>query len=392
MPRSLDVGTRAKRILRLVVALAVWQPGLGAAQAGNGAKYLVYVGTYTDHGSQGIYDYRFDAATGRSSSPELAVETAEPAFLAIAPNRRFLYAGNEIMNFQGQPTGAVSAFSLDRKTGKLSLLNQVSSRDAGPAHISLDRRGKYALVANYTRGSVAVFPLLPDGRLGEASAFVQHQGSSVDPERQQGPHAHAITMSPDNRFAIVADLGLDQLIVYPFDAGKGTLGPSHIVKVSPGSGPRHLAFEPRGRFLYLLNELRSTVTVFSYQAAGGALRELQTISTLPAGFAGKTDAAEIQVHPSGRFLYASNRGHDSIAVFAIDSARGLLRSIEYAPTQGKTPRSFKLDPSGSWLLAANQDSDDVVSFRVDANTGRLTATGPVTAVHSPACIEWVPRP
>ena len=263
-------------------------------------------------------------------------------------------------------------------------MNQVSSHDEGPAHITLDRTGKYALVSNYTLGSVAVFPVLKDGRLGEATSFVQHKGSSVNPERQKGPHAHAIALSPDNRFAVVADLGLDQLLVYSFDAAKGTLGAKpQIVKAAPGAGPRHLVFSSDGRFLYVINELQSTVVTYSYNAATGALHELQTISTLPKTFSGNNTAAEIEIHPSGKFLFASNRGEDSIAVFAIDSDTGTLMHVENDPTGGKTPRNFAIDPTGSWLLAANQDSDDIVVFRIDHKTGHLTPTGECSRCRHP---------
>jgi len=353
-------------------------------------KYLVYVGTYTDHGSKGIYAYRFDSSSGKLTSLGLAAEAAEPSFLAVDSGGRFLYAVNETLTYSGQPTGAVSAFAMQPESGNLSLLNQVSSRDEGPAHITLDRTGKYALVANYTRGSVAAFPVLKDGRLGEASSFVQHKGSSVNPERQKGPHAHAIALSPDNRFAVVADLGLDQLLVYLFDAAKGILGAKpQIVKAAPGAGPRHLVFSSTGRFLYVINELQSTVVTYSYDAATGALHELQTISTLPKGFIGNSTAAEIEIHPSGKFLFASNRGSDNVAVFAIDSQTGSLTHVETDPTGGKTPRNFAIDPTGSWLLAANQDSDDIVVFRIDQMTGRLTATGDPIQLPSPTCLKFV---
>ncbi len=394
VPRSrrFRIGAKTAWQVLFLLLVAALLTGICPAQTATAGKSLVYVGTYTDHGSLGIYGYSFDPATGQLTSLGLAAESAEPSFLTVNPSRKFLYTANEVLNYKEQSTGAVSAFAIDWQTGKLSLLDEVSAGDEGPAHVTMDRTGKYVLVANYTRGSVAVLPVLPDGRLGEASAFVQHKGSSVNPERQQGPHAHAIGMSPDNRFAIVADLGLDELIVYPFDAAKGSLGDPHVVKIAPGSGPRHLTFDPRGRFLYLISELRSTVTVFSYEAASGSLRQLQTISTLPKGFAGESAAAEIQVHPSGKFLYASNRGHDSIAVFAIDQAKGALTSIDFVSTRGKTPRNFALDFAGTWLLVANQNSNEVVSFRVDAKTGRLTAADQTVAVSSPVCVQFVRIP
>jgi 6-phosphogluconolactonase len=376
------------RLANLLLA-AISLSGVAHAAGPGQQKYLVYVGTYTDHGSKGIYAYRFDSSTGKMTSLGLAAETTEPSFLAVDPSGRFLYAVNETETYNGQPTGAVSAFATQPDAGKLSLLNQVSSRGTDPAHITLDRTVKYALVANYTSGSVAVFALLKDGRLGEVTSFVQHKGSSVNPERQKGPHAHAIALSPDNRFAVVADLGLDQLLVYSFDAAKGTLGTQpQIVKASPGAGPRHLVFSTDGRFLYMLNEMQSSVISYSYDAASGALHELQTISSLPKGFSGENTAAEIEIDPSGKFVFASNRGDDSIAVFAIESRTGMLTHVETDSTGGKTPRNFAIDPTGSWLLAANQDSDNIVVFRIDQKTGHLSPTGDPLQVPSPVCLKF----
>src|SRR5580693_9441942 len=373
-------------LLLVMLASSMFAPAAGPAQG----QYLAYVGTYTDHGSKGIYSYRFDSSDGKLTSLGLAAQSAEPSFLAADSGGRFLYAVNETESYNGQPTGAVSAFAIQPDTGKLSLLNQVSSRGADPAHITLDQTGKYALVSNYNAGSVAVFPVLKDGRLGEATSFVQHKGSSVNPQRQEGPHAHAIALSPDNRFAVVADLGLDELLVYSFDSAKGTLGANpQVAKASPGAGPRHLAFSADGRFLYVINELQSTVVTYSYNATTGALHELQTISTLPRTFSGNSTAAEIEIHPSGKFLFASNRGDDSIAVFAIDSATGTLTHVENDPIGGKTPRNFAIDPTGSWLLAANQDSDNIVVFHIDQKTGHLTPTGDVFQIPSPTCLKFV---
>ena len=377
------------RLANLLLA-AISLSGVAHAAEPGQQKYLVYVGTYTDHGSKGIYAYRFDSSTGKMTSLGLAAEATEPSFLAVDSSGRFLYAVNEIETYNGQPTGAVSAFAIQPDTGKLSLLNQVSSRGTDPAHITLDRTGKYALVANYTSGSVAVFALLKDGRLGEVTSFVQHKGSSINPERQKGPHAHAIALAPDNRFAVVADLGLDQLLVYSFDAVKGTLGTQpQVVKASPGAGPRHLVFSTDGRFLYMLNEMQSSVAAYSYDAASGALHELQTISSLPKGFSSENTAAEIEIDPSGKFVFASNRGDDSIAVFAIDSYTGMLTHVETDSSGGKTPRNFAIDPTGSWLLAANQDSDNIVVFGIDQKTGRLRPRGDVLQVPSPVCLKFV---
>lgn len=363
----------------------------GAQKASASGDCLVYVGTYTGPKSQGIYGYRFAAATGQITPLGLLAKTTNPSFLAIDPSRRFLYAVNEIGDSQVQKSGGLSAFSIDRKTAKLTFLNEAASRGTDPCYVSLDRTGKYVLVANYTSGSVAVFPVLADGRLGDASAFVQHQGSSVNRERQEGPHAHMISVTADNRFALVADLGLDELLVYRFDANRGSLAPNDppFAKVHPGLGPRHFAFHPNGKLVYLISEMGSAITAFSYNAASGVLHEIETVSTLPKDFKGQNDCAEISVLPSGKFLYGSNRGHDSIAVFSIDPLHGALKLVEHVSTQGKTPRNFAIDPTGSYLFAANQDSDSIVVFKIDRATGRLNPTGQKLDVPSPVCQTFV---
>src|SRR3989449_10425076 len=313
------------------------------------SQVLVFVGTYTITKSKGIYAYRFDAATGRLTSVGLVANTTNPSFLAVHPSRRFLYAVNEIANYESGKSGGVSSFAIDRETGKLTLVTEVSSHGADPCHVSLDKAGKFVLVANYSGGSIAVFPVLEDGRLGEASAFVQHTGSSVNPKRQEGPHAHSIDTSSATRFLLAADLGRDRLLVYRFDPFRGSLEPNDpaFAKINPGAGPRHFAFHPSGRFVYAVNEMGSSISAFSYDAARGSLRELQTISTLPKDFASQSDAAEIEVHPGGKFLYGSNRGHDSIAVFAIEAGKGTLTPVGDVPTQGKTPRKFAIYPTRS---------------------------------------------
>jgi 6-phosphogluconolactonase len=365
---------------------------VAAAPSQKPGKYLLYVGTYTQEGSasKGIYGYRFDAATGHSTPLGLAAETINPSFVALAPNGRFLYAVNEVQNYNGANSGGVSAFSIDRATGKLTLLNEVRSRGADPCYIIVDKSGKYVLVANYTGGSIAVFPVLEDGKLGEASAFVQHTGHGANPQRQEGPHAHSIDLSPDNRLAFVDDLGLDELLVYKFDSTKGTLTPNDppFVKLDAGAGPRHFVLHPSGKFAYVVAEMASTVTAFSVDLKTGTLQRLQTMSTLPAGFAGENDDAEIHIAPSGNFLYASNRGHDSITVFAIDSQKGTLSKIDDVPTQGKIPRSFEIDPTGNFLLAENSKSDNIVVFRIDQQTGRLAPTGQKLEVGSPVCVKF----
>jgi len=353
---------------------------------------LVYLGTYTGAKSKGIYVCRFDSATGRLSDPELAVATTSPSFLALHPNRRFLYAVGETSNLGGKRVGAVSAFSLDGKTGKLKLLNRQSSGGAGPCQLTADQTGKCLLVANYGSGSIAALPIRADGTLGEPGTIIQHEGSSVNPERQSGPHAHCLITDPANRFAFACDLGLDKVLVYRLDPAQATLAANDppFASIKPGSGPRHLAFDPSGRFAFLTSEMSSTLTAFGYDAKRGTLKELQTVSTLPEGFAGAKSGAEVQVHPSGKFVYASNRGHDSIAVFGLDPRSGKLTYVEHQSTRGKTPRHFVIDPAGQWLLAENQDSDSVVVFRVDAKTGRLSPTGQTVDVGSPTCAVFLP--
>ncbi len=371
------------RIIRhcLILALVLLPlPGF----LSSGREWIVYVGTYTRQTSKGIYAYRFDAATGGLTSIGLAAEARNPSFLAVHANQRSLYAVGEDSN------GSVSAFSLDRDTGRLKPLNTVSAHGSGPCHVTLDRTGRWLFVANYGSGSIAALPVLGDGTLGDASAFVQHSGSSVIPGRQAGPHAHSVNISPDNGFLIVTDLGLDKALVYRFDVAKGTLAPNDppFAKLTPGSGPRHLAFGRSGEFAYVLNEMTATVTTFAYDKHRGSLQEMQTLSALPPGFSGTNSGAEIAVHPGGRFLYSSNRGHDSIAVFSVDPKKGVLKTIDWVSTQGQTPRNFAIDPTGNFLLAANQNSNSIVVFRIDQKTGALIATGSVRDVPSPVSIVF----
>lgn len=386
--------TAVRKLLTLLTmiaaAMVVMFPVSLDAQAPGGSKSLVYVGTYNERGSKGIYGYRFDSATGKLTSIGLVAESDQPSFLAADPRGKFLFAVNEIESFKDQQTGAVSSFRIDRTSGKLTSLGEFSSRDRGPAHLALDNAGKHVLVANYTLGSVAVLPIEASGILGTPTAFVQHRGSSVNPERQQGPHAHAVVMSKDDRFAVVADLGIDQVLLYPFNKSKGTLGEPHSVKTKPGAGPRHLAFHPNGRFLYVANELHSTVVAYSYDGTTGRVEELQSVSTLPEGYSDPNTIAEIVADKQGKYLYVSNRGDDSIAVFAIDPASGTLRRAGFAKTGGKTPRNFAIDPTGKWLLAANQNSDNIVVFRISPKTGLPAATGEKVSVPAPVCVLFVP--
>jgi 6-phosphogluconolactonase len=389
------ISLRPWRRVWLVLSWALLHLGaMSAKTAASDTQFLAYIGTYTGPKSQGIYVARFDAATGKLSSPELAAAVKNPSFLVLDPKRPFLYAVSEMDSFNGQKTGAVSGFRIEASTGKLTLLNQRSSGGAGPTHLAVDREGKCVLVANYGSGSVAVLPLAADGSLEEPSARVQHRGTSVNRERQAGPHAHFITTDPANRFALTCDLGLDKVLVYQLDAAKGLLTPNDppAAQVEPGSGPRHLAFDPHGRFAYLINEMTATLTVFDYDAKNGTLKEVQTCSTLPDGFSGFKSGAEVQVHPSGKFVYASNRGHDSLAAFAIDRRSGRVKLVGHQSAGGKTPRHFALDPTGKWLLAENQDSDSIVVFRVDMATGGLSPAGQTVTIGSPVCVVFAPAP
>ncbi|MBI1917297.1 MAG: lactonase family protein [Planctomycetes bacterium] len=378
----------------LVLAALATSPQSGpkAAAADEKAdKLRVYVGTYTDGKSKGIYLFELDLDSGALTSKGVAAEVANPSFLAIHPTHRYLYAVGEMNDFKGKKGGAVSAFAIEGDTGKLELLNQQSSRGSGPCHVVVDRAGKNVLVANYGGGSVASLPIGKDGKLGEATSFVQHKGKGTDPGRQEGPHGHSINLDAANHFAFAADLGLDKVLVYRFDAKKGTLTPNDppSASVAPRSGPRHFAFHPDGRHAYVINEMANTVTAFDYDAESGVLKEIQTISTLPEGFKGKTWTAEVVVHPSGKFLYGSNRGHDSIAIFTIDS-NGKLTEAGHQTKTIKVPRNFAIDPTGRFLLVGNQEADTISVFRVDQKTGGLDLVGKPVEAPKPVCIRMIP--
>lgn len=363
----------------------------GPGQAATPKEALVYFGTYTRANgvSKGIYVSKLDLKTGQLTEPALAAEAGNPAFLAIHPNKRFLYAVGE----QGKG-GGVMAFAI-QDDGSLKFLNERPTGGAGPTHLVVDRAGKNVLVANYGGGSVACLPLNDDGTLKPLSAFVQHQGSSVNPQRQKEPHAHGIYTDAANKFVFVPDLGMDKIVSYRFDAAAGTLTPNdpHLIPLKPGSGPRHFAFEPKGKYAYVINEMTCTMTAFSYSASGGALTEIQTVSTLPEGIEVQKgfSTAEVFAHPNGKFLYGSNRGHDTIAVFAIDTKTGLLKLVENEPTNTKIPRGFGIDPTGKYLIAGGQNSDNATVFRIDQKTGALEATGQSVKVGSPVCVEFLAR-
>lgn len=358
--------------------------GGGGRAAGDGV--LVYVGTYTE-GSQGraegIYVCRLDPASGTLRIQQTVPGVADPSYLALAPDGRRLYAVSEVDD------GAVAAFARDPATGRLTPLNRESSHGASPCHLSVHR--DYVLAANYTTGSVAALPVRPDGSLAPATTVVRHEGSGVHP-RQEGPHAHMVVPDPDGRLILAVDLGLDRIMGYRLDAESGELTPNEpataYTSPRPGAGPRQIAFHPDGRRAWVLGELDSTLTTCAYDASRGVLRPVETLSTLPDGFAGESTAADMAVAPSGRFVYASNRGHDSIAIFATGGPTGRLTAVGHEPTHGKTPRAFALDPAGVWLLAANQDSDTIVSFRVDAATGRLSPSGQAARIPTPVCVVF----
>ncbi|HEU4935107.1 MAG TPA: lactonase family protein [Vicinamibacterales bacterium] len=367
--------------------------GLAQGPALTGSSMLVYVGTYTGPKSKGIYVSRLDTENGTLSPAELAAETTSPSFLAVHPNEKYLYAVNETNTFTDE-TGGVSAFAIDRATGKLQALGTQSSEGAGPAHLTVDKSGRNVLVANYGGGSVAVLPInAKDGKLKSGSALMQHKGHSVNQSRQSEPHAHSITTDPSGRFVYVADLGLDWIVIYQLDERKGllTLNEPPNAKVEPGAGPRHFSVHPSGRFGYVINELNCTLTAFTRDANYGGLTQLHTVSALPStvqmqqGFSG----AELEIHPSGRYLYTSIRGHNSISVFTIDQNSGRLTYVDNTPTQGNTPRGFGIDPQGKYLVAGNQNSDNVVVFRIDSSTGKLTPTGSKIDIGSPVSFKFV---
>ena len=338
---------------------------------------IMYVGTYTEGTSKGIYAYRFDATTGKLASMGLMAETPDPTFLALHPSGKYLYAVNELNTFQGKKTGGVTAYSIDRATGKLTQLNQVSSGGPGPCHLIVDATGKTLMVANYAGGSFASFPIGADGKLGEAASFIQETGSSVDKSRQSEPHAHSVNLPKNNKFMLGADLGTDKIMIFRLDAAHGKITPSDppSASVKPGSGPRHMVIAPDQKHVYVLSEMGSSVTTFEYNPDTAAMKELDMVSALPAGFKGQSSGAEIAIANNGNFVYASNRGNDSIAVFRVDKKTGKLTLIQNQSTLGKQPRAFALDPTGNYLIAGNQQTNTMATFKVDRNTGMLSPTG-----------------
>ncbi len=384
-----------KRIgVSLAAVLALGIHALLSAAPPN--ELLVYFGTYTGANSKGIYVSRLNVGSGKLSPPQLAAETPSPSFLTVRARGDFLYAVNEVDTFGGEPVGSVSAFAINKDSGSLMPLNQRSSAGPGPAHLSLDQDGDAVLVANYGGGSIAVLPIAGDGRLEGPTSFIRHTGSSVNPDRQREPHAHEILVDPSDQFAYVADLGLDKVMIYRFDAAKHTLTTAtpDSASLKPGAGPRHMAISASGRFVYVINELDCTITVFRRDATTGALTGIESLSTLPPGVTQQRgySTAELELSPTGAFLYGSNRGHNSITIFSVDKSSGRLTYVANTPTRGKTPRGFGIEPGGGYLLAGNQESDSVVVFKIDRATGKLTATGTTVAVGSPVDVKFVPVP
>lgn len=351
------------------------------------SEQTLYVGTYTSGKSEGIYIYRLNMSTGQLSHLKTVKNVVDPSYLTLNRKKRLLYAVNEVSQFEGMPTGAVSSFSVEPNGADLKYLNQKPSKGGSPCYVTLDRTENFVLLANYESGTVSVLPVKKDGSLGDTASVVQHAGSSINRDRQLGPHAHCIVLDRSNRYAFAVDLGIDKVMIYRFDSRSGTLTNHGEVQMKPGAGPRHLTFHPNNRYAYVINELDSTMTALTYDSKRGVLQSKQTVSTIPAGFSAPSYCADLHVSPSGRFLYGSNRGHDSIVVFAIDKRSGELSMIEHVSTGGKWPRNFTIDPTGNFLLAANQRSDSVVTFHVDSKTGRLTPTGHIAEIPTPVCLK-----
>ena len=366
-------------------------------------RNLVFVGTYSEPilfgtgqilqgQGKGIYAFDLDTGIGALTPAGITQNVRNSSYLAFDPSRRFLYCVNEFKEFEGKASGAVSAYKINPETGGLTYLNTKASGGTDPCHLVVDATGRNVLIANFASGSVCVLPAQADGSLGEACDFVQHRGSSVDPRRQAGPHAHAVTLDGPNRYLFVPDLGMDKVLIYAFNAVTGKITPNPDqpwVSALPGAGPRQIVMHPGGHFAYLINELNSTMTAYRYDAARGMLAELQTLPTLPADFHGQSTCAEVQIAPSGRFLYGSNRGHDSIAIFAVDQNQGTLIPVGHESTQGRIPRNFEVSPTGEFLIAANQDTNNLVVFRIDAATGRLKPTGYTAEAGTPICVRFM---
>jgi 6-phosphogluconolactonase len=365
----------------LMIGVSVWA-----------REHVALIGTYTGNGSRGIYVVRLDGDTGALSAPELVAELAHPEFLALHPNGRFVYALTQVETAEGKRSGAVAAFSVDTDTGRLTPLNVEPTGRGSLCHLAVDRTGRMLVVASYGDAYTASFPISEDGRVGARQTMIAHEGPlGPNRERQDAAHAHSVTISPDNRVAFVADLGLDRVIAYRLDADHGTIAPHEpaFTSIEPGAGPRHTAFSPDGRHFYVLDELDCTVTSCRYDPDRSVLEPFERVSTLPDDFKGKNTTSEIRIHPSGRFVYAANRGHESLAVFARDAATGSLKRVEVVPAGGDQPRNFALTTDGEWLLCGHQQTNTLAIFRVDTSTGRLTRVGDTVAAIKPVCVLFL---
>jgi len=374
-----------RHVARLVCVL-VWLIS-GSLAGAKEATVRMYIGCYTGTGSVGIYLSEMDPEAGTMSAPVLAGETTNPSFLALHPTQPYLYAALEVGEFEGQKTGAVEAFAIDRETGKLTKLNRQSSTGPGPCFVSVDPSGRTVLVANYSGGNVAAFSIAADGSLKASTSRNVHAGSGPNVRRQKKAYAHSITPDPTGKFALSCDLGTDEVIVYKLDGAAGTIERASSIKLAPGAGPRHLAFSPSGKFVFVNGELDNTVTPMRWE--NGELTPLAPAPTLPADYHADSTTAEVAVHPNGKFVYCSNRGHDSIAVMSFNESTGVLTPVGHTATRGSTPRNFAIDPSGRFLVVANQTSGTLVSFKIDPATGLLTPTGSTVRVDSACCVKFV---
>jgi 6-phosphogluconolactonase len=364
---------------------------MSAVSSQNGKEQVIFIGTYTEpeqSTSEGIYVYGMDPSTGKLTFKNVVKDLINPSYLAIHPQTGYIYAVHEKGTFEGQPGGGVIALSVDPQTGDGRILNKQSSAGEDPCYISVERTGRYALVANYSSGSVAMFPIQPDGTLDTPSHVVKHTGSSIHPERQDKPYAHCLLPDPTNTFAVACDLGIDKLLIYRMDLDSGQLVNHAEISVTPGSGPRHLVFHPNGRLAYLVCELNSTVIAFSWDPAGGTFGEFQNLSTLPPGYDGRNLPADIHLTLDGKYLYVSNRGHDSLACYEIGPESGLLTLKHHSYTGGNEPRSFAIDPTGKFLLAANQNSNNIIPFLIDPGMGHLSRMGEDVKVSMPVCVKF----
>lgn len=358
-----------------------------------GPKFPFYIGTYTRGDSKGIYRSELDPQTGEISLPTLAYEIDNPSFLAISADKKNLYAVGEVADFGDGNSGAVSAFKF-KEDGTLELLNQEPSGGSGPCHVEISPWKSYLMVSNYGGGSFSTLPLGEDGQLAPAKSFFQHEGSSINEGRQKGPHGHGMYTVPSGQLALAVDLGLDKVMIYrKVDqlSGELALNDPAFIEVQPGSGPRHLAVSSTGQRVYVLNELDSTLDVFAFNPTTGVSEHLQRVPTLPEGFEGNNTTAEIYIHPSGQWLYASNRGHDSIATYRIDNETGLVTLVDHVSTMGKTPRHFRIAPGGQFLVAANQDTSNIVVFKIDQKIGTLKPLPSQISVPNPCCIEFLQK-